>query len=58
MKDNIVGKATNIQKMPGNSLRSHSEVGIPNELLCLLNLDACIGFLCYTFVQSCGLVAH
>ena len=38
------GKGNKCTKTPGNSLRSHSAIGIQNELLCLLNLDACVGF--------------
>ena len=44
------GKGNKHIKTLGNSMRSHSSIGIQNELLCLLNLDACVDFLCSTFV--------
>ena len=40
------GKGNKHTKTPGSSPRSHSAIGIQNELLCLLNLDACVGFFC------------
>ena len=38
------GKGNKSTKTPGSSSRSHSAIGIQNKLLCLLNLDACVGF--------------
>ena len=44
------GKGNKHIKTSGSSTRSHSSIGIQNELHCLLNLDACVDFLCSTFV--------
>ena len=55
------GKGNKCTKTPGSNLRSYSAIGNQNELLCLLNLDACVGFsfvfhFCLTIWIGCLLV--
>ena len=54
LKDEIhhCRKGNKHTKTPGSHLRSHSALGIQNELLCLLNLDACVGFFCVPLLFS------
>ena len=55
------GKGNKHMRTPGSNLRSYSAIGNQIELLCLLNLDACVGFsfvfyFCLTIWIGCSLV--
>ena len=55
------GKGNKCMKTPRSNLRSYSAIGNQNKLLCLLNLDACVGFsfvfhFCLTIWIGCVLV--